>query len=140
VINNATDRRLVGWISKRDLLGVYSQEILRKRQLLARFVIKEGGETRDAFVELPEGFEVRTIEVPPHQDGRTLSELAPRAGYDVHVLIIKRRDPVTGRTITEMPGSAARLNGGDELVVIGKFHAIAQFMATMATGIENTEK
>jgi CIC family chloride channel protein len=140
VINNAKDRRLIGWISKRDLLGVYSQEILRKRQLLARFVVKEGDETRDVFVELPEGFEVRTLEVPHHQDGRTLTELAPRTGYDVHVLIIKHRDPVTGRTITEMPGPTARLHAGDELVVIGKFHGIAQFMATLATGIENPEK
>jgi CIC family chloride channel protein len=140
VINNSKDRRLVGWISKRDLLGVYSQEILRKRQLLARFVTKEGDETRDAFVELPEGFEVHTLEVPPHQDGRALSELTPRTGYDVHVLVIRRRDPVTGRTITEMPGPAARLNTGDDLVVIGKSHGIAQFMATLATGIENTEK
>lgn len=140
VINNPTERRLRGWISKRDLLGVYSQEILRKRQLLARFVTKDGDETRDAFVELPEGFEVRTIEVPPHQSGRTLSELAPRTGYDVHVLVIRRHDPVTGRTVTEMPGPAARLNAGDDLVVIGKSHGIAQFLATMATGIENMEK
>lgn len=140
VINNPTDRKLIGWISKRDLLGVYSQEIMRKQQRLARFIVREGDETRDAFVELPEGFEVRTIEVPPHREGRTLSELAPRAGYGVHVLIIKRRDPVTGRTVAEMPGAATRLNAGDDLVVIGKYLGVAQFMATLATGIENETK
>ena len=38
VLENATSRKLIGWISKRDLIGVYSQEILRRRQLLGHFV------------------------------------------------------------------------------------------------------
>jgi chloride channel protein, CIC family len=137
VINNPTDRKLTGWISKRDLLGVYSQEILRKRQLLARFVVHEGDSKRDVFVELPEGFELRTVEVPSHLGGRTLAELAPRSSHGVHVLAIKRRDPVTGRSVTEMPDSTVRLTDGDDLVVIGKFQGLADFMAALATGVEN---
>jgi CIC family chloride channel protein len=137
VIDNSTDRKLIGWISKRDLLGVYSQEILRKRQRLARFIVREGEEKRDVFVELPEGFELRTVELPSHLDGRTLSELAPRSSYGVHILAIKRRDPVTGRSITEMPEPARRLAAGDDLVVIGKFDSLAQFLAALATGVEN---
>jgi len=140
VINNPTDRKLTGWISKRDLLGVYSQEILRKRQLLARFVVKEGDDKRDVFVELPEGFELRTVELPAHLDGRTLSDLAPRSSHGVHVLAIKRRNPVTGRTVTEMPDPATRLGAGDDLVVIGKFESLAEFMAALATGVENAAR
>jgi CIC family chloride channel protein len=137
VIDNAQDRKLIGWISKRDLLGVYSQEILRKKQLLARFVVREGDETRDVFVELPEGFELRTVELPAHLDGRTLANLAPRSNYGVHVLAIKRHNPVTGRSVTEMPGPDTRLTAGDDLVVIGKFDGLAQFLAALATGVEN---
>ncbi|MGA2138814.1 MAG: chloride channel protein [Verrucomicrobiia bacterium] len=136
VIDNSTDRKLIGWISKRDLLGVYSQEILRKRQRLARFIVHEADETRDMFVELPEGFELRTAELPAHLDGRTLAELAPRSRYGVHILAIKRRDPVTGRGITEMPEPGKRLAAGDDLVVIGKSDNIAQFMASLAPGVE----
>jgi len=140
VINDSAARKLIGWISKRDLLGVYSQEILRKRQLLARFVVNEGDERRDVFVELPEGFEVRTFELPAHLDGRTLSDLAPRSSYGVHILVIKHRDPITGRSITEMPGPTTRLAAGDDLVVIGRYHGLAQFMATLVTGVENEPK
>ena len=140
VINNATERKLLGWISKRDLLGVYSQQILRKRQLMARFVVHEGDETRDVFVELPEGFEVRTIEVPPHLDDRTVAELAPRSHYGVHVLAIKRRDAVTGRITTELPGPTTRLVTGDGLVVVGTSNGLAQFVAVLATGVENGPK
>ncbi|MGD1019461.1 MAG: chloride channel protein [Verrucomicrobiia bacterium] len=140
VINNLTERKLVGWISKRDLLGVYSQEILRKRQLMARFVVHEGDETRDVFVELPEGFELRTLEVPAHLDGRTVADIAPRSHYGVHVLAIKRRDPVTGRIVTELPGPATRLISGDDLIVVGTSDGLARFTAALATGIENASK
>ncbi len=140
VINNANDRRLIGWISKRDLLGVYSQEILRKRQLLARYVVHEGDETRDVFVELPEGFELRTVEFPAHLESRTVAELAPRSHYGVHVLAIKRRDPVTGRSTTELPGPTTRLVPGDDLVVVGTSDGLAQLMAALATGVENGPK
>jgi CIC family chloride channel protein len=140
VINNATDRKLIGWISKRDLLGVYSQEVLRKRQLMARFVVHEGDEERDVFVELPEGFEVRTLELPIHLDGRTLAELAPRSQYGVHVVAVKRRDPVTGRTITELPAPTTRLASGNDLVVIGTSENLAKFMGALATSVENGPK
>ncbi len=137
VINNPTDRKLIGWISKRDLLGVYSQEIMHKRQLLGHFVVKEGDEKRDVFLELPEGFELRTLELPAHLGGRTLADLAPRASYGVHILAIKRRDPVTGRSLTEMPEPATRLVIGDDLVVIGKSENLAQFRAALAPIVEN---
>jgi len=140
VINSANDRRLIGWISKRDLLGVYSQEILRKRQLMARYVVHEGDETRDVFVELPEGFELRTVEFPAHLETRTVAELAPRSHYGVHVLAIKRRDPVTGRSTTELPGPTTRLVPGDDLVVVGTSDSLAQLMAALATGVENGPK
>jgi CIC family chloride channel protein len=138
VIDSPADRKLIGWISKRDLLGVYSQEIMHKRQLLGHFVVREGDEKRDVFVELPEGFEVRTLELPLHLNGRTLAELAPRSSYGIHILAIKRRDPVTGRSITEMPEPATRLLAGDDLVVIGKDGALEQFVAALAPTVENS--
>ena len=39
-----------------------------------------------------------------------------------------------------MPGPATRLNAGDDLVVIGYFESLAQFMAALATGVENEPK
>ncbi len=140
VINNPADRKLIGWISKRDLLGVYSQEIMHKRQLLGHFVVQEGDEKRDVFLELPEGFELRTVELPPHLGGRTIADLAPRTSYGVHVLAIKRREPVTGRSLTEIPESNMRLAIGDDLVVIGKMESIAQFRAALVPPVENVAK
>jgi CIC family chloride channel protein len=137
VVDNHKDRKLIGWISKRDLFGVYSQEILRKRQLLGHFVFHDANGPRDAFVELPEGIELRTAELPAHLVGRTLAELAPRSRYGVHVLAIKHRDPLTGRPVTAMPEPETRLADGDDLVVIGKSGDIERFMGALAPSIEN---
>ena len=137
VLENATSRELIGWISKRDLIGVYSQEILRKRQLLGHFVMSTNDGTRDVFVELPEGFELRAVELPPHLENRTLAELAPRSGFGVHVVVVKRRDPLTGRVTTLMPEPQMRFRAGDNVVVIGTFEQIEQFVGALANSIAN---
>jgi CIC family chloride channel protein len=139
VLENSINRKLIGWMSKRDLLGVYSQEILQKRQLLGHFVVNDDGEQHDAFVELPEGFELRTVELPVSCAGKTLAQLAPRSAHGVHVMAIKHRHPVTGQEVVELPGAQRQLNAGDRLVVIGTFENIAAFMAALATDLASTE-
>lgn len=139
VLNNAADRKLIGWMSKRDLIGVYSQEILHKRQLLAHFVVTDEGERRDAYVELPEGFEVRTVELPPHDAGKTLAQLAPRSRYGVHVLAVKRRDALTGCDTVRVPEPQMQLLAGDRLVVIGTFENIASFLSALATELPDSD-
>ncbi|MCX7888029.1 MAG: CBS domain-containing protein, partial [Verrucomicrobiae bacterium] len=120
-------RRLIGWVAKRDLFGVYSQEILRKRQLLGRFVLKDTEGERDLFVELPEGFQVVTLTVPPAAAGQTIRQLAIRSRYNVHVLQLKRLDPQTGRVLIEAPTPDSRLDEGVQMTLIGPADGLAEF-------------
>lgn len=136
VVDNPTDRRLIGWISKRDLIGVYNQEILQRRHLLARFASGERDERRDVFVELPEGYLLQSITVPPAYDGRTLGELALRSTYGVHALEVKRRDPQTGTTTVELATAQTRLAAGDQLIVIGSVVDIGRLMADLALALD----
>lgn len=53
VVSDTKSRRLIGWISKRDLIGIYREEILQKDRLLGRFGISDDAGRREAFVELP---------------------------------------------------------------------------------------
>ncbi len=137
VLENHLTRKLIGWVSKRDLIGVYSQEILRKKQLLGHFVMSDEGQKRDAFVELPAGFGLATVELPPLLEGRTLAQLAPRSGFDVHVLAIRRRDPITGRNLIMMPEPKMPLYADDRLEVIGTLENIARFEKALADGVAN---
>ena len=132
VLDGILTRKLIGWISKRDLIGIYSQEILRKRQIMGHFVTTGDEGRRDMFVELPEGFELRTVEIPPQLAGRTLLELAPRSRFSVHVIAVKRADTFLGRDSILMPDPNFALKAGDRLVVIGRFEDIARFIGSMA--------
>lgn len=119
------EERLVGWISQRDLIGIYSQEILKSGQLLARFTTPTAtGEQRATYVELPEGFAIRTLVVPAALHDRTLAEVAPRSEFGVHVLQIRRHDPFRRRNVAELPGPDTRLRAWDRLIVIGSDDAI----------------
>ncbi len=123
--------RLIGWLGKRDLFGVYSQEILRKRQLLSRFTVKDTEGERDVFVELPEGFQITTLTIPPTIAGRTIGQLALRSRYNLHALQVKHLDPQTGRPIIELPASDTRLEEDFQLTVIGPAEGLARFQLDM---------
>ncbi len=132
VVNDPSERKLVGWLSKRDLFGVYSQEILRKRQLMGHFVVTSENEKQNRLVELPEGFELQSIELPPHLADCTLADLSPRSAFGVHVIALRRPDPMIGRDSIKLAEPHFPLNAGDRLVVIGKADSIARFTDALA--------
>jgi len=131
VVQADDSRKLVAWVSQRDLIGIYSQEILKKRQLLARFTVSDtSAQERGGYVELPEGFAIRTFIVPPALDGKTIGNLAPRSEFGVHVLQIARYDPLRRKQIVEMPGPASVVRTHDGLVVIGSREGIERLQRT----------
>ena len=132
VVQDDDSRKLIAWVSQRDLIGIYSQEILKKRQLLARFTVSDASvQERGGYVELPEAFAIRTFIVPPALDGQTIGEIAPRSAFGVHVLQIARYDPVRRRQTVEMPGPASVLHTHDRLVVIGSREGIERLQRTL---------
>lgn len=126
VLADARSRRLVGWISKRDLIGVYKQEILGEGNLLSRLG-PAGDRARDRFVELPEGFEVASVHISPDQAGSTLRDLAPRRTWGFYVLQITRDDPERGTRVVEMPHADTVLQPADELIVVGPVEGVERF-------------
>jgi len=137
VLENATSRKLVGWISKRDLIGIYSQEILNQPQLMSRFTVTDEDGSHNVYVPLPEGFQVRTLVVPAARADATLGSLNPRSTYGVHVLQVTRLDRTSGKEIIELPGPATVLRADDRLVTIGKADGITQFEAALAPPVAN---
>jgi len=130
VVTADGNRKLVGWISKRDLIAVYKQEILGEGRMLSRF--GQAGDVAgagDRFVELPEDFEVAGVALPPAMAGKTLQQLDARKVYGVYVLQVVRTDPTHGTRNVSMPGPESMLLDGDRLVVVGPSEGIARFRA-----------
>jgi CIC family chloride channel protein len=121
VVERTTDRFL-GLLSKKDVLSIYSQEVLGRPALLATFVSSSAG--RD-YVELPPDFALRLVPVPASLHGSTLAaaRLPQRAG--VRVIEVKRNRPGAPPERL-MPTADTLLRNGDELIVIGPTIAIAR--------------
>ncbi|MGH9381514.1 MAG: chloride channel protein, partial [Thermoanaerobaculia bacterium] len=113
--------RYTGFVSKRDLLAVYSQEVLGRPALLATFTRGEEGAGR-SYVELPPDFAVQLVPVPPSLVGRALAEAALPQRLGVRVLEIKRRSPRGEDRV--LAGAATVLRSGDELIVLGPTAAL----------------
>ncbi|HTL53218.1 MAG TPA: chloride channel protein [Planctomycetota bacterium] len=141
VVEDQTGRKLIAWVSQHDLIGVYSQEILRKPNLMARFTSLGGAKQgRGSFVELPEGFSLQTFIVPETLDGRTIGELAPRAAYGIHVIQIMHFDSMHRRQTVEMPVPASVLHTHDRLVVIGSKESVTKMQEALNVEVEESEQ
>ncbi len=118
VLDSHIHRRVIGTVSKRDILGVYSLEVLHRRSLLARF--ESGGEpgSRPTYVELPEDHLIEEIAPPAEILGQTFADSQFRERYGASVLIVRRVD-ASGRTLRLIPEGRTRFEPGDRLIVFG---------------------
>lgn len=110
VLGDLESRRLVGTISKRDILSVYSLELLQRseRRRTSR-AITPPVETLVDEVALPVGLE-----------GRTFAESRFRDTYALALLLVRR-----GTAGLLLPDAGLRFAAGDRLVVFGPRDRIA---------------
>ena len=125
VVDSPENRRFLGVVTRRDLLGAFDREVLRHNRLVARVrMFREGGSEMDYF-ELPEKHRLVQVDVPPAIEGRTVAESGLRNRFGVSVLAVKRltREGLERRFV---PGPGDRLQHGDVLIVLGTDDAVSK--------------
>lgn len=127
VVADGESRRLVGTVSKRDILGVYTLEVMQRRTLVTKFRGAEGPDAA-AYVELPRDYHVDGVQVGKALAGCTLAESRLREKFGVTVLMIRRRLADGGESRLA-PTPATRLEAGDGLVVFGPREGITGLKA-----------
>jgi len=128
VVDSAENRRFLGIVTRRDLLGAFDREVLQRNRLVARVrTFREGGSDLDYF-ELPEKHQLVQVDVPPAIEGRTVAESGLRTRYGVSVLAVKRltREGLERRFV---PGPGDRFQHGDVLIVLGTDESVARLRA-----------
>ncbi len=118
VVDSFDTRRLVGTVSKRDILGVYSLEVLHRRTMMAKFRGPAGTGQEDTYVELPANYRIDGLVVGESLAGRTVAETRLRDRFGVTVLMIRRLDG-GGQEQRLVPAPDTRFQAGDRLVVFG---------------------
>jgi CBS domain-containing protein len=110
VLADAESRRLVGTISKRDILAVYSVELLQQRE----------GRRPLRAVEPPVDSLVDEVPLPEDLAGRTFAESYFRDRTGLSLLLVRR-----GASGLFLPETALRFAPGDRLVVLGPRDRVA---------------
>ncbi len=117
VLEDRDTRRLIGTVSQRDILGIYSLEILHRRTLVARFE-SPGDHAAPKYVELPAEHQIDEVPMPAAVVGMTVGEAHFRERYGVSILLIQRPE-AGGREIRILPTPETMLEPHDRLVLFG---------------------
>lgn len=134
VLDNQESRRVIGTISQRDILGVYSLEVLHRRSLLARFEAPDEIDQEPTYVELPADHQVDEVMVPGDLVGRSIADAKFRETYDLSVLMIRRTD-TSGKVTRFIPDGSTRFEVRDRLIVFGSAKSVAEFKHIVAPTI-----
>jgi CIC family chloride channel protein len=115
VVDDADPRRIVGLLSRADVIRAYNRALLTMRTV----------PTAAGADELPQwsrAYGVTTLAVPPEWIGRSLRELDCRARFGVSVLAVQADDK-PGRTF-EVPDPDRVLQEGESMVIAGPTAAV----------------
>ena len=121
VVNNERDYRLIGAVTKNDVIDAYNREVLKRDMAtsLSSYITSLRTCKR---VELVDGNVLCEMEVPGSFVNKTLQELDLRRRYGIEVVLIRKGfDPEkkeTGSMLTPRPDY--RFGVGDSILVIGK--------------------
>ncbi|MBC8185121.1 chloride channel protein [candidate division KSB1 bacterium] len=119
VIESSKSRRLIGSISKKEIIKLYNREILRKDMMGVKYVRDFGTEKKRNLVQLPKEFDVDFISVPPEFIGKSLKQVNIRAEYNITILAVKQKLSDISQS-SEMPNPDRIFQEGDILVAAGR--------------------
>jgi CIC family chloride channel protein len=119
VVDDANNSKFLGVITRRDIIGAYNREVLKKKILATKFVTKKKEREGVDYVEMPAGYRLGKIHVPPELENKTLGEVNFRTHYNFQVLALVRSSS-DGKSERHMAEPHFRLKKGDEMIVIGK--------------------
>ncbi len=129
VVAGATDKRLLGTLTRRDVLTCLSDEVLQTQQLRAKVTQGSGGAS---YVELPPGCEIARIPVPGALHGRALDTIDFAALRLVPLFLIRAAEDGTETRVMADP--AAVLEPDSSIVVLGARDQIAAFQSGHSEG------
>ena len=132
VIEDTKSRKLIGMISRQDIINLYNKEILRKEFLGIKFERQlEKGRARDV-VEIPSEYKIDYLVLPPCFVGKTLKEANLRAEYNVTVLSVRRKNKYSEEK-AHVPGPATLLQKDDVLIIVATENDIDRLKAYCAS-------
>ena len=121
-------KRFLGVITRRDVIGAYSREVLKKKMLMAKFVTRDQEKEGIDYVEMPTGYRIGRVLLRPELEGKTLGESNLRTIYGLQVLELVRPSN-DGRSTRHIAEPGLKMQKGDALIVIGSDEDMQKYQA-----------
>lgn len=120
VVNSENEKKLIGTVSKNDVIEVYNQEIF-KRDMVTTISSYIGSLSKFKRVKLIDGQILGEIEVPGEFVNKTLKELDLRNRFGIEVILIKQSyDAKIKENQNVIPAKPDyRFKFGDSILIIG---------------------
>ena len=115
------ENRLLGVVSRRDVLRVYNTELLRHEYL--GVTTDERSDALRHAVRLAPGMTLARVGIPHWLVGRSLRDANLRARYNLTAVAVQR----AGKGEDHLPEPDVPLRGGDVLVVVGRPSDVERF-------------
>jgi CIC family chloride channel protein len=126
VVEDGPGSRFLGVVTRRDLLGFLDREILRRNLLLGEVRWRDGVESGTDPVELPEGYRLQSVRVPPVLVGQSLAQAEIRSRHGLNVIVVERID-TNGKKDYHAPQPDYILSKSDSLLVVGATDDVETF-------------
>lgn len=124
VLTGGDPPKFIGVVTRRDILGAFDREVLRRRVLTARYKMRAREEA--APLPLVGDYSVEEIPVPSSLHGRTLAELALPRTYNLTALAMKKVEEGSLREIIPPPLDV-KFQAGDRLILLGRRSSLSDF-------------
>ncbi|MBV9948807.1 MAG: chloride channel protein [Myxococcales bacterium] len=128
VVAPGSPPRLVGIVTRRDLLAAFDREVLQRDVLVTRVVWFEGQRESADYLELPPGQRVELVRPPPALVGRGIDVGELHRRFGVTVLGVRADGSDAGPALVE-PSPDRPVRAADRLLLKGSPAAIAAFTA-----------
>ncbi len=129
IVNNRKEKKIIGYISKTDIIGAYNLEMMKKNMINS-----VSGYIASAYqfkkLKLTDGEALCEIEVPGEFVGKNLIDLDLRHKYGLEVILIKKNfDEKTNEAEKVMvPTSDYIFDYGDKILVVGDEKVVDEFV------------
>jgi chloride channel protein, CIC family len=138
VLDNEKSRKLIGTVSQRDILGIYSLEVLHRRSLVTKFQTEGSRDLAPTYVELPADHFVEEMPVLPELYGISVGASHFRERFGISVLLIRRNGPI-GKETRIIPEAETVFHQGDRITVFGSREKIVALRSMLPSSHRDGE-
>ncbi len=127
IVESETNMKLVGYVTRKDILSVYNLEVMKKNLSGFKYISKVGETEQKRYLNLSSKYRVEQISVPLSFINKKLETIDIRKNHNITVLAVDNPH-YDGHRI---PKHDTVFISGDSLIIVGENEAMDQFLAIL---------